>query len=231
MPQTPHVERHFTSSEVVRDIVIGMSDGLTVPFALAAGLSGAIDSNAIIVTAGAAEIAAGGIAMGLGGYLAGRSDLEHYASERRREQMEVAQKPEAEVSEVRDVFREYGLNDEEMEPVVRALVSRPRAWVDFMMRFELGLEQPDPRRARRSAVTIGGAYVAGGLIPLSPYMMMHGSRPALWVSVLVTACALIVFGYVKGQFTGARPLRSAFQTVLIGGAAATAAFLLATWLS
>jgi VIT1/CCC1 family predicted Fe2+/Mn2+ transporter len=231
MPQTPHVERHFTSGEVVRDIVIGMSDGLTVPFALAAGLSGAIDSNAIIVTAGAAEIAAGAIAMGLGGYLAGRSDQEHYASERRREQMEVAQKPEAEVSEVRDVFREYGLNDEEMEPVVRALVSRPRAWVDFMMRFELGLEQPDPGRASRSALTIGGAYVAGGLIPLSPYMLMHGSRPALWASILLTATALIVFGYIKGQFTGARPLRSAFQTVLIGGAAASAAFLLATWLS
>ena len=231
MPQTPHVERHFTSGLVVRDIVIGMSDGLTVPFALAAGLSGVIDSNAIIVTAGAAEIAAGAIAMGLGGYLAGRSDLEHYASERRREQMEIAQKPEAEVGEVREVFREYGLSNEEMEPVVRALVARPGAWVDFMMRFELGLEQPDPRRASRSAVAIGGAYVAGGLIPLSPYMMMEGPRPALWTSVLMTATALIVFGYVKGRFTGARPVRSAFQTVLIGGAAASAAFLLATWLS
>ena len=231
MPQTPHVERHFTAGDAVRDVVIGMSDGLTVPFALAAGLSGAIDSNALIVTAGAAEIAAGAIAMGLGGYLAGRSDQEHYASERRREQMEVAQKPEAEVKEVKDVFREYGLSDEEMQPMVNALTSRPGAWVDFMMRFELGLEKPDPRRARHSALTIGGAYVAGGLIPLSPYIFMSGPGPALWVSVALTATALLVFGSIKGHFTGARPMRSALQTVMIGGAAASAAYLLATWLS
>jgi VIT1/CCC1 family predicted Fe2+/Mn2+ transporter len=198
---------------------------------LAAGRSGAIDSNALIVTAGAAEIAAGAIAMGLGGYLAGRSDLEHYASEQRREQMEVAQKPEAEVREVKDVFREYGLTDEEMEPMVRALVSRPRAWVDFMMRFELGLEKPDPRRARRSALTIGGAYVAGGLIPLSPYILLSSARSALWLSVLLTAIALVVFGFIKGRYTGARPARSAMQTVVIGGAAASAAYLLASWLS
>ncbi|MGH9868091.1 MAG: VIT1/CCC1 transporter family protein [Candidatus Polarisedimenticolia bacterium] len=231
MPQTPHVERHFTAGDAVRDVVIGMSDGLTVPFALAAGLSGAIDSNELIVTAGAAEIAAGAIAMGLGGYLAGRSYLEHYASERQREQMEVAQKPEAEVKEVKDVFREYGLSDEEMEPIVRALTSRPRAWVDFMMRFELGLEKPDPRRARHSALTIGGAYVVGGLIPLSPYIFMAEPRSALWASVALTATALIVFGYIKGHFTGARPVRSAGQTVLIGGVAASAAYLLASWLS
>ncbi|HKY33341.1 MAG TPA: VIT1/CCC1 transporter family protein [Candidatus Polarisedimenticolia bacterium] len=231
MPATPHVEKHFTASATVRDVVIGMADGLTVPFALAAGLSGAIDSNGIIVAAGMAEIAAGSIAMGLGGYLAGRSDAEHYASERERERQEIAQKPEAEVREVVEVFKEYGLGDEEIAPVVRALTSRPRAWVDFMMRFELGLEKPDPRRARRSALTIGGAYVVGGLIPLFPYIAFDGLDAALWTSVAVTAAALLAFGYVKGHFTGTRPLRSALQTALIGGLAASAAYGLASWLS
>jgi VIT1/CCC1 family predicted Fe2+/Mn2+ transporter len=231
MPATPHIEKHFTASDTVRDLVIGMSDGLTVPFALAAGLSGAIDSNAIIVTAGVAEIAAGAIAMGLGGYLAGRSDAEHYASERRREQMEVDQKPEAEVREVKEVFREYGLSEEEMAPVVSALTSKPRAWVDFMMRFELGLEKPDPRRARRSALTIGGAYVAGGMIPLSPYMTLPSPRAALWSSILLTAAALMLFGYIKAQFTGVKPVRSALQTLLIGGLAAAAAFSLASYIA
>ncbi|HEX6817653.1 MAG TPA: VIT1/CCC1 transporter family protein [Ktedonobacterales bacterium] len=227
MPQTPHVERHFTAGETVRDIVIGMSDGLTVPFALAAGLSGAVSSTAIIVTAGLAEIAAGSIAMGLGGYLAARSDAEHYASERRREQEEVKDKAEAERAEVADIFTSYGLTPQESAPLVEALSQRPEAWVDFMMRFELGLEAPDPKRALTSALTIAGSYVAGGLIPLLPYIILGHPSTALGVSVVVTLLALLVFGYVKGRFTGAPPLRSGLQTALIGGLAAGAAFLIA----
>ncbi len=223
MPQTPHVERHFTAGERVRDIVIGMSDGLTVPFALAAGLSGAVSSTAIIVTAGLAEIAAGSIAMGLGGYLAARSDAEHYASERVREEAEVREKPAVEADEVTEVFRTYGLTAEESAPVVEALRQRPEAWIDFMMRFELGLERPDPRRALTSALTIAFAYVAGGLIPLAPYLVLSTARAALALSVVVTLVALAVFGYVKGHFTGALPARSALQTAMIGGLAASAA--------
>jgi len=161
MPQTPHVERHFTAGEVVRDVVIGMSDGLTVPFALAAGLSGAIDNSRIIVVAGLAEIAAGSIAMGLGGYLAAKSDAEHYASERQREVREVQEIPDEEAREVENVFADYGLSREESSPVVQALTRRPKQWVDFMMRFELGLEEPDPKRAVQSALTIAVSYVAG----------------------------------------------------------------------
>jgi VIT1/CCC1 family predicted Fe2+/Mn2+ transporter len=224
MPQTPHVERHFTAGERVRDIVIGMSDGLTVPFALAAGLSGAVSSTGIIVTAGLAEIAAGSIAMGLGGYLAARSDAEHYASERAREEREVHEKPAMEVAEVQEVFRAYGLTAEETTPIVEAFRQRPEAWVDFMMRFELGLEKPDPRRALTSALTIAGAYIAGGFIPLGPYLFSSSARTALVLSVVVTLAALTLFGWVKGHFTGAAPLRSALQTALIGGLAAAAAF-------
>ncbi len=231
MPQTPHVERHFTAGEVVRDIVIGMSDGLTVPFALAAGLSGAVISSGIVVVAGLAEVAAGAIAMGLGGYLAAKSDAEHYASERAREQREIADIPEDETREVLAIFESYGLTAEECLPVVEGLRKRPRAWVDFMMRFELGLEAPDPRRALTSAVTIAAAYVAGGLIPLAPYMLLSSSTRALALSVVVTLAALTLFGYVKGRFTGAAPVRSALQTVLIGGLAAGAAFLIARAIS
>jgi len=227
MPQTPHVERHFRAGEVVRDVVIGMSDGLTVPFALAAGLSGAIASTRVIVTAGLAEIAAGSIAMGLGGYLAARSDAEHYASERTREQREVATVPDVEADEVRHVFESYGLSRAESAPVVDALRRRPAAWIDFMMRFELGLEEPDPRRALSSAVTIGGAYIAGGFIPLTPYIVSGHVPTALHLSVAVTLGALALFGYVKASFTGTRPARGALQTMLVGGLAAAAAFGLA----
>jgi len=230
-PQTPHVERHFTAGATVRDIVIGMSDGLTVPFALAAGLSGAVSSTAIIVTAGLAEIAAGSIAMGLGGYLAARSDAEHYASERLREQQEVKDKPGAERAEVAAVFASYGLTAKEAAPIVEALSQRPAAWVDFMMRFELGIEAPDPKRALTSALTIAGSYVAGGLIPLLPYIILPRASTALVVSVVVTLLALLVFGYVKGRFTGASPIRSGLQTALIGGLAAAAAFLIARLIS
>lgn len=231
MPQTPHVERHFTAGETVRDIVIGMSDGLTVPFALAAGLSGAVSSTTIIITAGLAEIAAGSIAMGLGGYLAARSDAEHYASERLREQQEIKEKTEAEKAEVMDVFVSYGLTEVESAPIVEALSKRPDAWIDFMMRFELGLEKPDPKRALTSALTIAASYIVGGLIPLSPYFFFSPASTALLISVIATLLALLVFGYIKGRFTGARPFRSAVQTALIGGLAATAAFLIARLIS
>jgi VIT1/CCC1 family predicted Fe2+/Mn2+ transporter len=231
MPQTPHIESHFTGSETVRDIVIGMSDGLTVPFALAAGLSGAIAATRIIVTAGMAEIAAGSIAMGLGGYLAARSDAEHYQSERRREAAEVVEIPEAEAAEVAEVFQSYGVSAEESRPVVEAMRRNPTAWVDFMMRFELGLEKPDPKRAVVSALTIAGAYIAGGFIPLGPYILLKLASTALVASVAITLLALGVFGYVKGRYTGARPWRSAAQTVLIGGLAAGAAFVIARAIS
>lgn len=228
MNQPVHVERHFRASETVRDVVIGMSDGLTVPFALAAGLSGTdVATTGIVVMAGLAEVAAGSIAMGLGGFLAARSDAEHFASEKDREEREVQTVPEIEETEVADVFRQYGLTDVEIEPILRAFRKNHPAWVDFMMRFELGLEEPDPRRAVTSALTIAGAYIAGGLIPLFPYMVVATKNSALALSVAVTLAALLVFGYVKGQFTGAGPWRSALQTTLIGGLAATAAFLIA----
>ncbi len=227
MPQTPHMEQHFTASDAVRDVVIGMSDGLTVPFALAAGLSGAVASTGIIVTAGLAELAAGAIAMGLGGYLAGRSDAEHYASEREREHREVREKPAVEADEVGDIFRGYGLSDDEVAPILRAFQQHPQEWIDFMMRFELGLEKPDPGRALRSALTIGGAYAVGGLIPLGPYILLKEAASALSVSIAVTLAALAVFGFVKGRFTGARPWKSALQTTLIGSVAAAAAFAIA----
>ncbi|HTI15982.1 MAG TPA: VIT1/CCC1 transporter family protein [Dictyobacter sp.] len=231
MPQTPHIERHFTAGETVRDIVIGMSDGLTVPFALAAGLSGAVSSTTIVVTAGLAEIAAGSIAMGLGGFLAARSDAEHYASERLREQEEVRDKTQAEKDEVRDIFVSYGLTAEQSEPLVDALSKHPETWVDFMMRFELGLEQPDPKRAVTSAVTIACSYIVGGLIPLSPYILFPVAKTALLISVIVTLLALLIFGYVKGRFTGSNPLRSGLQTALIGGIAAAVAFFIARLIS
>ena len=231
MPQTPHIERHFMASEVVRDAVIGMSDGLTVPFALAAGLTGAISTTRIIVTAGLAEIAAGAIAMGLGGYLAAKSDAEHYAKEREREKREVRDIPHEEEREVAEVFQEYGLSDEEIEPIVQALRKQPKKWIDFMMRFELGLERPEPKRALTSAVTIGGAYVVGGLIPLAPYIFSSNVMTALSISIILTLLALLVFGFIKGRFTGTKPLRSALQTALIGSVAAGTAFAIARLIS
>ena len=227
MPQTPHIEKHFTATATVRDIVIGMSDGLTVPFALAAGLSGAVDATKIVITAGLAEVAAGSIAMGLGGYLAARTDAEHYATERATEERETVEVPEREAEEVAQVFRSYGLAEETVGTVVKAISSDQDRWVDFMMKFELGLEEPDPTRARNSALTIAGSYIAGGMIPLAPYFFLRSIHSALIVSVIVTLLTLLVFGYVKGRFTVKRPLRSAWQTVLVGGLAATAAFVLA----
>ncbi len=235
MPITPHVEKHFTSTATVRDVVIGMADGLTVPFALAAGISGAVaassNATALVVTAGLAEIAAGSIAMGLGGYLAARTDIEHYASEREREDRETLELPDQEVEEVAKVFREYGLSEAQMAPVVTAICADQTRWVDFMMRFELGLETPDPGRARRSALTIGASYIFGGMIPLAPYMISHSVLTGLWFSVGITLVALLIFGCVKGRFTGINPLRGGLQTVLTGGLAAAAAFALAKLIS
>jgi VIT1/CCC1 family predicted Fe2+/Mn2+ transporter len=227
MPQTPHIETHFTASEAVRDVVIGMSDGLTVPFALAAGLSGAVESSAIIVTAGLAEVAAGAIAMGLGGFLAARTDAEHYVSERAREEREIQEMPEKEAAEVADILRSYGVEDDTLASVVNSIRADKKRWVNFMMRFELGLEEPDPKRAGRSALTIALSYVAGGLVPLAPYFFLRSVRPALIGSVVVTLLALLLFGYVKGRYTTAKPFRSAWQTVVVGGLAATAAFVIA----
>jgi len=231
MPQTRHIEKHFTASDSVRDVVIGMSDGLTVPFALAAGLSGAVNSAHLVVIGGLAEIAAGSIAMGLGGYLAARSDAEHYEQERLREEREVKEIPEEEKAEVCRVFQNYGMTEAESQPVVEALSQRPAAWIDFMMRFELGLEEPNPRRALTSAVTIAASYIAGGFIPLAPYMVTLSTVRGFTFSIVLTMIALAVFGYIKGRFTGARPWRSASQTVVIGGLAAAAAFMLAKAIS
>jgi VIT1/CCC1 family predicted Fe2+/Mn2+ transporter len=226
-PRDPNPERHFTATDIVRDIVIGMSDGLTVPFALAAGISGAGAATHIVVTAGLAEIAAGSIAMGLGGYLAARTDFEHYKTERQREIDETEQVPEKERSEVAEIFREYGLSEVEVKPMVNALSKNRANWVDFMMRFELGLEKPNPKRAGKSALTIALSYIAGGMIPLAPYMLVANLNSALWVSVGVTLLALFLFGFIKGHFTGLNPLRSGLQTILVGGLAAGVAFALA----
>jgi len=222
-----HVERHFASGNLVRDIVIGMSDGLTVPFALAAGLTGAVSMTRIIVLAGLAEIAAGSIAMGLGGYLAAKGDAQHYDSERQREEREIVERVHDEEQEIYDIFSTYGVNQDESTPVLNALKRNPAAWVDFMMRFELGLEEPEPQRARNSAATIAVSYIIGGFIPLAPYMAMSDVYAALKWSVVITIIALAVFGYIKGRVAGISAIRSALQTTLTGGLAAAAAFGLA----
>jgi vacuolar iron transporter family protein len=232
MPSRPHIEKHFQATDTVRDIVIGMADGLTVPFALAAGLSGTVSNSSIVVVAGLAEIAAGSIAMGLGGYLAARTDHDHYHSEVQREVRETYEMPEEEEEEVARVFRDYGLPPDDVTRIVTAIASDRDRWVDFMMRFELGFsEAPDPGRARNSAATIAGSYIVGGLVPLSAYMFMTDLQQALLVSVAVTLIALFVFGYVKGTLTGISPVRGGLRTVLIGGLASAAAFGLARWIS
>ena len=231
MPAAVHVEKHFTAPESVRDVVIGMADGLTVPFALAAGMTGAVAATAhastLVVTAGLAEIAAGSIAMGLGGYLAAKTDSEHYTSERERENRECVELRDVEIEEVAKVFRDYGLSEMQMAPVVEAIISDQTRWVDFMMRFELGLEEPDPKRAHSSALTIAMSYIVGGLVPLAPYMVQPNVQLGLWWSVGVTLVALAVFGWVKARFTGISPVKGAIQLVVIGGLAAAASFLIA----
>jgi VIT1/CCC1 family predicted Fe2+/Mn2+ transporter len=230
-PPRKHVEKHFTSSDLVKDIVIGMADGLTVPFALAAGLSGAVNSNGIIITAGIAEIVAGSIAMGLGGYLAGRTDVEHYDSELRREYEEVEKVPEKERQEVRDVLGEYGISTRLQDEVAEELSRDKKQWVDFMMKFELNMEKPDALRARKSAFNIGASYIVGGIVPLLGYFVTDTPERGLLISSIVTVSFLFVFGYVKTKLTGDRPLWGAIKTTLIGILAASAAFLIARWIS
>jgi VIT1/CCC1 family predicted Fe2+/Mn2+ transporter len=227
MPATPHVEKHFTATETVRDVVIGMADGLTVPFALAAGLAAAVSSTKVIVTAGLAEIVAGAIAMGLGGYLAARTDAEHYGSERTRENWEIDNLRDKEVEEVTEIFHGYGLSGDALLTVVTAVTSDRERWLDFMMRFELGLDEPDPKRAPISAGTIAVSYLIGGLIPLTPYILLSSIPEAFAYSVGFTGIALIVFGGIKGHFTGISKIKSASQTLLVGGLAAAAAYALA----
>jgi vacuolar iron transporter family protein len=218
------MEEHFQSSEKVRDFVIGMSDGLTVPFALAAGLSGAVDSTAIVITAGLAEIAAGSIAMGLGGYLAGQTEIEHYDSEERREYDEVENKHEIEIKETKEIFAEYGVSDELQERIAREMAKNPRKWVDFMMRFELGLERPDKNRAHQSALIIGMSYVIGGMIPLSAYFFTEETETGLIYSSIITLICLVIFGLIKSKLTGQPLFKGALRVTMVGAAAAAAAF-------
>ncbi|GAC1524502.1 MAG: VIT1/CCC1 transporter family protein [Collimonas sp.] len=227
----PHTEHHFEASDTVRDIVIGMADGLTVPFALAAGISGVAVGIDIVVTAGVAEIAAGSIAMGLGGYLAGRTERQHYYAEREREEQEILNVPHRERKEVIDIMAQYGVTKQECEPMLAGLERNPIAWRDFMMRFELGLEEPRPAAARKSAMTIALSYLVGGLIPLAPYMLMTSIPKALAASTAVTLLALFIFGYLKGSVTGTGALNSALQTLMVGGLAAAAAFGIARLIS
>jgi len=219
-----HHEKHLQSSAWLTDIVIGMSDGLTVPFALAAGLSGAVHSTGIIVIAGIAEIAAGSIAMGLGGYLAGKTEQDHYNSELKREYEEVELVPEREKEEVREFFQNLGLSKEVQHQAVEEIAKDKKVWVDFMMKYELGLEQPDPKRATKSALNIGLSYVAGGLVPLSPYFFTDTPVDALKISVVVTLICLFIFGFFKSKITGINPWAGALRVTLIGAMAAAAAF-------
>jgi vacuolar iron transporter family protein len=222
-----HKEEHLRSSDFITDIVIGMSDGLTVPFALAAGLSGAVQSNSVVITAGIAEIVAGSIAMGLGGYLAGKTEQEHYQSELKREYDEVENVPEKEKGEVKFVFAQYGLNEVSQNIIADELAKDKNRWVDFMMKYELGLEKPDVNRARNSAATIGISYVVGGLIPLTAYFFTRTPYHGLFISALLTVICLFIFGYFKSKVTGQPPLKGALKVTLIGVAAAAAAFLVA----
>lgn len=228
MPATPHVEQHFSGSESVRDVVIGMADGLTVPFALAAGLSAAVTSTHVIVTAGLAEIAAGAIAMGLGGYLAAKSDWEHYLIEEQRESHEVEAFRDHEIKETKDLLGRYGIEGPALEAAVRAIASNNKRWVDFLMRFELRLERPDPKRAPISALTIGGSYAVGGLMPLLPYILTADISLALTASIILTGIALGIFGGVKGWLTGANTIKASIQTLIVGGLAAGVAFYIAS---
>jgi vacuolar iron transporter family protein len=222
-----HREEHLGSSVFITDIVIGMSDGLTVPFALAAGLSGAVQSNTVVITAGIAEIVAGSIAMGLGGYLAGKTAQEHYQSELKREYDEVINLPEKEKEEVRDVFAEYGINEHTQNIIADELAKDKDKWVDFMMKYELGLEKPDVNRARNSAATIGVSYIIGGLIPLTAYFFTQTPYQGLMISALLTIICLFLFGYFKSKATGQPAIQGAIKVTLIGITAAAAAFLVA----
>lgn len=219
-----HNEEHVKSSEFIKDIVIGMSDGLTVPFALAAGLSGAVDSTALVITAGIAEIAAGSIAMGLGGYLAGRAEIDHYDSEQKREFYEVENLRDKEIAETKEIFTHMGLTETTVNAAVEELAKDKEKWVKFMMKYELDLEQPDPKRARNSALTIGAAYIVGGIIPLSPYFFTQHPKDGLLYSAIVTLISLFIFGYFKSKLTGQPLFKGALKVMAIGAIAAAAAF-------
>ncbi|RYU81899.1 VIT1/CCC1 transporter family protein [Hymenobacter persicinus] len=227
----PHAEDHLTSSAMLQDIVIGLSDGLTVPFALAAGLSGAVQSSALVITAGLAEIVAGSIAMGLGGYLAGRTEVEHYDAELAREHREVREVPEVERAEVRDLLAEIGLSEKTRELAVQELTADPEQWVRFMMKYELGLEKPDPRQAPKSAATISLAYALGGLIPLSAYFFTSTPAQGLLWSAVITLVCLLLFGYLKSRMTGQPPVWGAVKMAGVGALAAAAAFFVARLIS
>jgi VIT1/CCC1 family predicted Fe2+/Mn2+ transporter len=226
-----HKETHLKSSEFITDVVIGMSDGLTVPFALAAGLSGAVNSNTIIITAGIAEIVAGSIAMGLGGYLAGKTELDHYESELKKEYEEVERIPHKEMEEVKEVFADYGLSPESQELIAIELSKDKDKWVNFMMKFELGLEKPHPNRAKHSALTIGISYMIGGLIPLTGYIFSSTPKDGLIISAIITVLCLLIFGYFKSKVTGQPALKGALKVTLIGIIAAASAFLIAKVIS
>ncbi len=219
-----HVESHLKSSDLLRDVVIGMSDGLTVPFALAAGLSGAVDKSSIIVIAGIAEIAAGSIAMGLGGYLAGKTEQDHYKSEVKREYHEVENLRHREIEETKEFFANIGLSPALQEQATEEIAQDKDRWIEFMMKYELGLDKPDPKRATKSALNIGLSYVVGGIIPLSPYFFIADSVEALKISLIVTLICLFVFGFFKSKMTGVNPLWGALKVTLIGALAAAAAF-------
>lgn len=219
-----HIETHLKSSEMLTDIVIGMSDGLTVPFALAAGLSGAVSSSTIIVIAGIAEICAGSIAMGLGGYLAGKTEQDHYQSEVKREYNEIENLRHKEIEETKEFFANIGLSPALQDQATEEIAQDKDRWVNFMMKYELGLEEPDPKRATKSALNIGLSYIAGGIIPLSPYFFISDSAEALKISVVATLACLFIFGYFKSRITGVNAVLGAFRVTLIGAMAAAAAF-------
>jgi VIT1/CCC1 family predicted Fe2+/Mn2+ transporter len=223
-----HLEEHMQSSDLLTDIVIGMSDGLTVPFALAAGLSGAVgDHVSLIWVAGIAEVAAGSIAMGLGGYLAGKTEIDHYNSELKKEYWELTHKREVEIQEVRDVFLGWGLTNETAEEATQEIIKDDKRWVEFMMKFELGLEEPDPKRARKSAFNIGASYIVGGLIPLTPYFFVDNAFKGLAISAMITLVCLFIFGYFKSKMTGINPWWGGIKVMLIGVTAAATAFAIA----
>ena len=226
-----HHEEHLQSSDFLTDVVIGMSDGLTVPFALAAGLSGAVESTGLIVIAGLAEIAAGSIAMGLGGYLAGKTEIDHYNSELKREYDEVERLPHKEREEVKDFFAGIGLSEELQQQAVEEMTKDKDQWVEFMMKYELGLDKPDPKRARKSAFNIGVSYIVGGLIPLTPYFFVDSPLAGLEISAVITIICLFIFGYFKSKSTGVNPIGGAIRVTLIGALAAGCAFAIARLIS
>ena len=225
-----HTEEHRQGPEILTDIVIGMSDGLTVPFALAAGLSGlsnTVHSTSLIIIAGLAEIAAGSIAMGLGGYLAGKTESDHYNAELKREYDEVEHVPDKEKEEVKEFFAKLGLSNEIQIQAAEEMTKDKDAWVDFMMKYELGLDKPDPQRARKSAFNIGASYIVGGLIPLSSYFFVHEGILGLKISAVITLICLFIFGYYKSKLTGVHPLSGALRVMIIGALAAGCAFAVA----